>query len=157
VLAGQLLRLHARSSNGGASASNPQSNRGMDWALMCAAAFAALLFGVHPMRVESAVWITERRDVLTALFAITCTSAYLQYTPSSGRSRAWWYAASLVLFALALLSKAITVTLPAVLIALDWHPLRRDIWRDRRVWNEKIPFIVLSALFAVIILNVQEK
>jgi Flp pilus assembly protein TadD len=120
------------------------------------AALAALLFAVHPLRVESVAWITERRDVLSGLFYLLAVWAYLRDAEVAGtRSvrRRGWYWLSLGSFGLALLSKAITVTLPIVLIVLDVYPLRR-LGRDtggwwspqsRRRWLEKIPFVLASA------------
>jgi Flp pilus assembly protein TadD len=129
-----------------------------------ASLLAALLFAVHPMRVESVVWITERRDVLSGLFALACVIAYLHFahTNQPGRSR-WWYALSLIFFVLALLSKAITLTLPAILVLLDVYPLGR-LRGPLRTWFsplqrapiiEKLPFVVLSVIFAVVILTIQ--
>ncbi len=74
------------------------------------AALAALLFGIHPLRVESVAWVTERRDVLSALFLLLTLLAWLRVQTSTAngqkRGRAWWYGASLTCFALSLLSKA---------------------------------------------------
>jgi tetratricopeptide (TPR) repeat protein len=111
-----------------------------------AAAIGALFFAAHPLRVESAVWITERRDVLSGLFAILAVFAYLRAAEPGPRARAW-YAASLAFFALSLLSKAWAITLPAVLLALDVWPLRR---LSKRALLEKIPFVALAAPVAVI-------
>src|SRR5262249_30888560 len=114
------------------------------------AAFAALVFALHPLRVESVVWITERRDVLSLLFYLATVMAWLR-SVRSGQAR--WYWASVALFLCALLSKATAMTLPAVLLLLDLFPLRRlnaSNWRDvhsppaRRVYLELIPFGVLS-------------
>jgi hypothetical protein len=92
------------------------------------AAFAALFFAVHPLRVESVAWVTERRDVLSGLFYLLAILAYLRdaevSVERSVRLRRWYWV-SLGCFILALLSKAITVTLPVVLIVLDVYPLRR--------------------------------
>ena len=89
---------------------------------------AALLFSLHPLRVESVAWVTERRDVLSGLFYLLAILAYLRYCedrtvgrPSGGR----FYWAALALCALALLSKAMAVSLPVILLLLDLYPLRR--------------------------------
>ena len=107
------------------------------------AAVAALLFAVHPLRVESVVWVTERRDVLSGLFYSLALLAYLK----DGK----WYWASLALFAAALLSKATSITLPAVLLILNVYPLRRiggaDGWwtpQSRRIYASMIPFAALG-------------
>jgi protein O-mannosyl-transferase len=120
------------------------------------AAFAALFFAVHPLRAESVAWVTERRDVLSGLFILLALWAYLRdaaVASDRGLRRRPWYWVSLGCFGLALLSKAITVTLPIVLVVLDVYPLRR-LGRDaggwwspasRRRWMEKAPFILASA------------
>jgi Tfp pilus assembly protein PilF len=123
------------------------------------AAFAALLFGVHPLRVESVAWATERRDVLCALFFLASILAYLRHARSeeAGRWHRWCWI-SLGLFIAAVLSKAIAVTLPAVLVVLDVYPLRRLGARPRswlestgpRVLSEKIPFVLVSAAGSVV-------
>jgi protein O-mannosyl-transferase len=121
-------------------------------------AFVAALFAVHPLHVESVAWISERKDVLSALFFMLTLMAYVRYTRLRGsgtatrlsflRLPAYWVA--LLLFALGLMCKPMLVTLPFVLLLLDWWPLRRFTLRDTRpaiarlVW-EKIPFLLLSA------------
>lgn len=130
----------------------------VDWLTPIAACLAALLFACHPLRVENAVWVTERRDVLSALFLLPCLHCYLRYalTPAPGKARIGWYVASVLLLALSLLSKAWGITLPAVMLLLDWHPLRRigreAGWtspRAARALLEKFPFVLLAVSFAV--------
>ena len=122
------------------------------------ALIAALLFAIHPLRVESVAWVTERRDVLSGLFFLLAILAYLiAYDPGRPvRRRYYWVC--LACFTLAILSKEIAVTLPAVLLILDVYPLARlplvpRRWMDpqvRLVWLDKIPFgILASALFVV--------
>ena len=117
-----------------------------------AAALAALLFAVHPLRVESVAWVTERRDVLSVFFLLPCLLAYLRYaTRARGRWR--WYTASIVLLLLSLLCKAWGMTLPAVLLILDWYPLGRfrcespAAGRGRTLppLLDKLPFVALAA------------
>ena len=122
---------------------------------MLAAAFAALFFAVHPLRVESVAWVTERRDVLSGLFYVSSILAYLR-SRDDGR-RAGWYAAALVLFVAALLSKATAMTLPAVLVLLEIFPLRQlggaSGWSGataRRVYARVAPFTALAAAAAVL-------
>jgi tetratricopeptide (TPR) repeat protein len=112
------------------------------------AMFAALIFAVHPLRVESVAWITERRDVLSGLFYLLAILAYVHgYQP--GRTvRRKYYWLSLASFAVALLSKEIAVTLPALLLLLDIYPLRR-LAPTRNLWIEKIPFFALSAALLI--------
>lgn len=119
-----------------------------------ASAVAALVFAVHPLRVESVAWATERRDVLCGLFYLLAVLVYLRAceAPVAGLWRSRWYWAALGLAALALLSKSMAMSLPLVLLALDVYPLRRlgGGWQGwlgpaaRRVWAEKVPFVVLS-------------
>jgi protein O-mannosyl-transferase len=116
-----------------------------------AAAFAALLFAVHPLRVESVAWVTERRDVLSGLFFLLAIWAYLRdadVAPAAVSRWRTWYWVSLGCFVLALFAKAITVTLPLVLVVLDVYPLRR------RRWAEKVPFVLASAIVAGITFRV---
>jgi len=134
-------------------------NGGEDKALWVGAAFAALLFAVHPLRVESVVWITERRDVLSGLFYILTILAYLRASDRVGRG-ARWHWVSVVLFACALLSKSMAVSLPVVLLILDVYPLRRlggpvGWWSAsaRHVYTEKIPFVLLAGVASAVALS----
>lgn len=119
------------------------------------AAVAALLFAVHPLRVESVAWITERRDVLAGVFFLGAVLAYLGRWNPDGTARPrprLHYLAMLALFAAALLSKAMSVSLPVVLLILDVYPLRRlgvspRAWLSNgapRVWLEKVPMVAMS-------------
>jgi len=115
------------------------------------AAIAALLFAVHPLRVESVAWITERRDVLSLALCLTSVLLYLRYV-RDGASARGWYLVSLLAFVGALLSKATSVSLPAVFAILNLYPLRRvggtaGFWSapSRRVYLELLPFVVLAA------------
>lgn len=85
-------------------------------------AFVAALFAVHPLHVESVVWVSERKDVLSTLFWFLTTLAYVRYVQSP---KARQYALVVVLFVLGLLSKPMLVTLPLTLLLLDWWPLGR--------------------------------
>jgi protein O-mannosyl-transferase len=122
-------------------------------------AFVAALFAAHPLHVESVAWIAERKDVLSTFFWALTVLAYVAYV----RRPAWTrYAAMLVLYALALMSKPMVVTLPAVLLLLDVWPLRRvDIaghntpWR--RVIVEKIPLLALAMTTSVATVIVQHR
>ena len=130
-------------------------------ALRVGAVAAALLFAVHPLRVESVVWLSERRDVLSGLFYLLTVLAYLKAVSARSEGSApsaWrWYGASIVLFVAALLSKGLVVSLPAVLMILDVYPLRRlggaAGWMTpaaRRIWAEKIPFVLLGLAGTVV-------
>lgn len=112
-------------------------------------AFAALLFALHPLRVESVAWVSERKDVLSALFALLALAAYVRWTrePSSRN-----YLATVCCFAFSLMSKATVITLPLVLLLLDFWPLRRVDPLERPIpWRrwatlglEKVPLLVLA-------------
>lgn len=104
-------------------------------------AFVALAFGVHPLHVESVAWAAERKDVLSALFWCATLWAYAIYAERATRAR---YAAVLALFACGLMAKPMTVTLPFVLLLIDFWPLRR------LAIAEKIPMIAMSAAVSAI-------
>jgi Tfp pilus assembly protein PilF len=119
------------------------------------AAFAALFFSLHPLRVESVAWITERRDTLSLFFYLVSVLAYLRFRDApSFRSR--WYWTALGAFACALLSKGTAVTLPAVLVLLNVYPLRRvsaSTWRSnesKQLALELAPFVALAAAFSLL-------
>ncbi len=105
---------------------------------------AAAVFALHPTRVESVAWASERKDVLCALFVLLSLLAYVRGARGGGRR---WLTAALLLFALALMSKPMAVTFPFVLLLLDWWPLGRFAGGASRasVWLEKLPFLALSA------------
>jgi tetratricopeptide (TPR) repeat protein len=136
-------------------------------------AFVAALFGLHPLAVESVAWVAERKDVLSTFFAFLTIWAYFGYTQRPGMCR---YLAVVVLFAAGLLSKPMVVTLPFVLILLDYWPLNRIQNLELRIKNEetknethsskfsilnsfyeKIPLFVLSAGSCVVTYIVQAK
>jgi tetratricopeptide (TPR) repeat protein len=85
-------------------------------------ALVAALFAVHPLHVESVAWVSERKDVLSSLFWLLASGAYLRYARRPGGGR---YAAVVVLLALGLMAKPMLVTLPLVLLLMDWWPLGR--------------------------------
>ncbi len=101
--------------------------------------FAAAVFAVHPVHVESVAWIIERKDLLSALFYLGAVHVWLRFTVAPGAGR---YLLCLAFFALALLSKSIAVTLPAALLLLQW-------WREGHVtWRDAVrvaPFLAVAA------------
>src|SRR2546422_933618 len=130
-------------------------------ALTVSAGFAALAFAIHPLRVESVAWVTERRDVLSGLFYLLTILLYLRACERGARSRGWYWL-SVAAFVCALLSKSMVVNLPIVLLILDVYPLRRlggavGWWSEpaRRVYVEKIPFVLLAAAASAIALMAQ--
>lgn len=120
-----------------------------------AAAAAALFFAVHPLRVESVAWATERRDVLSGFFYLATLLLYWRAAVDVNGRKWRWIAAALAAFTCALLSKAIVVTLPLVLILFDVYVLRRTAppWNSAQnagLAMEKVPFFALSAIFGVV-------
>jgi Flp pilus assembly protein TadD len=120
--------------------------------ILMAGAFAALVWGVHPLRVESVAWITERRDVLCGLFFLLAVLAYLKGVEQGGDLRPAWRALSLAAFSAALLSKAAAMPLPAVLLLVDLYPLKRWAAGWRQLAIEKLPYAALTAATAVVAL-----
>lgn len=125
-------------------------------------AFVAALFAVHPLHVESVAWISERKDVLSTFFGLLAIAAYLHYAAKPKLHR---YGAVLALFMLGLLSKPMLVTLPGVLLLLDFWPLGRlgplqgqfGVTRGgarpsaaRGLLLEKAPLLCLSAVASVL-------
>ena len=102
-------------------------------------AFVAALFAIHPLRVESVAWISERKDVLSGVFFMLTLWAYAIYARTSPEDphRRRRYLLIVVLFALGLMSKPTLVTLPFVLLLLDYWPLRR--WQGARCGSEAEP------------------
>ncbi len=118
-------------------------------------AFVAALFAFHPLRVESVAWITERKDVLSGFFFLLALLAYLRHAERPSPARFSWVALWMLL---GLMSKAILIILPPVLLLLDFWPLRRagDPF-DRREWRNwgrlllgKGPLILLAAAFVLL-------
>jgi tetratricopeptide (TPR) repeat protein len=125
-------------------------------------AFVAALFAFHPLHVESVAWVAERKDVLSTFFALLTMGAYVRYTDRPGTARYAWVALFLVL---GLLSKPMLVTLPFVLLLLDYWPLGRMGGRFQpasapgpvrppvplsRLIAEKLPLIAASAATSVV-------
>ncbi len=115
-------------------------------AAMWRSAFVAALFAIHPLRVESVVWVSEIKDVLSGLFFMLTLWAYVGYARHPGSKGR--YALVLLFLALGLLSKPMLVTVPCVLLLLDYWPLgrMRDFAQFRALFWEKLPMFALSAL-----------
>lgn len=119
-------------------------------------AIVAALFALHPLHVESVAWVAERKDVLSTFFFLLTLLAYARYAVPSSKPKVW-YAVALVFFALGLLSKPMLVTLPCVLLLLDFWPLGRirNAAAMRGLVVEKIPFLLLSLAVCAITMIVQ--
>jgi Tfp pilus assembly protein PilF len=121
-------------------------------------AFVAALFALHPLQVESVAWVTERKDVLFGLFWMLTMWAYLRYTEKPGTRR---YLMVLLVFALGLMAKPMVVTLPCVLLLLDFWPLGRTRWErgvggadrstsPKRLVAEKLPLLGLAVVSTLV-------
>lgn len=125
------------------------------------AAVAALVFAIHPLRAESVVWVSERRDVLSGLFYLLTVLTYLRAADAEPAGRRRWLTLSVATFVLAMLSKAIVMSLPLVLLVLDVYPLRRfpTRWREATASRvcplllEKMPYAVIALAGAVVAVN----
>jgi protein O-mannosyl-transferase len=118
-----------------------------------ASAFVATIFAIHPLHVESVAWVSERKDVLSGLFFMLTLLAYVHYTRKLTVGR---YMTMSILFACGLLTKPMLVTLPVILLLLDYWPLQRfPNTSARRLIVEKIPLFALSAGSAVATLIAQ--
>ncbi len=159
--------------------------------ILIAAGTTGLLFGIHPVHVESVAWVSERKDLLCALFYLLSIISYVRYArdkgsgvrgqgaegrsegsgdrgqgsgsnikEKSGQNKFFTnknYLLALVFFILALMSKPMAVTLPVVLVILDWYPFGR-IWSLRTAWAsilEKLPFIILGLVSSIITISAQ--
>jgi protein O-mannosyl-transferase len=133
-------------------------------AVYLGAVAAALFFSMHPLRVESVAWATERRDVLSTCFLLLCVLAWLR-TLESATSRGLWWGVTLACYALSLLSKAWGMTLPALLLVLDVYPLgrwgssrsggQRNLRGLARLALEKWPFVPLALASAYLASSAQ--
>jgi hypothetical protein len=122
--------------------------------------FVALLFALHPLHVESVVWVAERKDVLSTLFWLLTMYAYVRY---SGKPSLKRYLPVAVFFALGLMAKQMLVTLPVVLLLVDYWPLKRFIPGQgeygakpngmKLLLLEKVPLVVMSAAASLMILR----
>ena len=132
------------------AAATPTAGAGV---LSVGAATTALFWALHPLRVESVAWATERRDVLSGFFFLLAVLTYLRAVLARAPGRRWWLAGSVGCYALALASKATVLALPLALLVLDAYPLARlrGHWRQRLV--EKMPYALLGAADALLTLH----
>src|SRR5213594_1124899 len=118
-------------------------------------ALVAALFALHPLHVESVAWISERKDVLSTLFWMLALLTYTDYAKTGRISR---YFFALLLFGIGLMAKPMLVSLPFVLLLLDYWPLRR--FAERRTFGlliEKIPFLAFSIASSGVTLFAQQR
>jgi tetratricopeptide (TPR) repeat protein len=142
-----------------------------DRTILLVGAGTGLLFGLHPLHVESVAWVAERKDLLCALFFLLSIIAYTKYAirqrsegaeKNEAQGKKFFinkhYLLSLVLFVLALMSKPMAVSLPLVLLLLDWYPLCRiSSFRPFRLaFFEKLPFVALSILSSLLTVLAQK-
>jgi tetratricopeptide (TPR) repeat protein len=127
-------------------------------------AVSAALFAWHPLRVESVAWVAERKDVLSVFFGLLALWAYARYAEESkvqGPKSKVFYGLTLGAFAIGLMCKPMLVTLPFLLLLLDWWPLKRFTIYDlrftiQRLVLEKIPFFLLTVASCLITYQVQK-
>ena len=116
------------------------------------AATAALLFSLHPLRAESVAWVSDRKDLLCVFFLVPSFIAYIRYAALRGSEQAKrWFALSLILFILALLSKLIAAVVPALFLLLDYLLLPRE-WRKSfsNLIGEKLLMLVAAAIIVLV-------
>lgn len=160
-----VVRLHRilKETDLGSRASSFLSERTM----LITGGVTGLLFGLHPVHVESVAWIAERKDLLCALFFLLSITMYTRYVELTGewtaqkkwpRPLAREYLLSLGFFILALLSKPMAVSLPVVLLILDWYPFRRiqTLKTFQTVFVEKLPLVALSVISSILTILAQK-
>ena len=135
-------------------------------------AIVAAVFGLHPLRLESVAWVAERKDVLSMFFLLLTVHTYFWYVRSAGRSlryRATVYSVLVLLYSLGLMSKPMLVSLPFVLLLIDYWPLKRltaPAWAETELADrpmlkgailEKMPLFMLSAVSCAVTYTAQHK
>ena len=159
------------------SAQNTPSSFLNNRTILIAAGVTGLLFGIHPVHVESVAWVSERKDLLCALFFLLSILSYVKYAKDQGSGSRWQrseggnakagltkifthkqYLLSLGFFVLALMSKPMAVSLPVVLLILDWYPFKRivSLQTFRASLVEKLPFFSLSLASSIIAIIAQK-
>jgi len=137
--------------------------------IVIAAGITGLLFGLHPLHVESVAWVAERKDLLCAIFFLFSILGYIRFVGSTRSDPGYakltslasnkHYLYSLGWFVLALMSKPMAVTLPVVLLLLDWYPFFkiRSFKTIKDALIVKLPFIVLSLISSIITIFAQQQ
>jgi tetratricopeptide (TPR) repeat protein len=122
-------------------ATNP-SDRSYEFWRRVSAAAATLLFAVHPLRVEAVAWVSAQPYLPAVFFYLLAIHAYLEYqSPRRKSGRTFWLVATYLSFTLAVLFKAVAISLPVVLLILDYYPLRR---RGVRILLDKLPLAIIA-------------
>ncbi|HAL45639.1 MAG TPA: hypothetical protein DCP47_06975 [Phycisphaerales bacterium] len=121
--------------------------------LLWPSVFVAAAFAIHPLHVESVAWIAERKDVLSTFFWMLTMIAYVHYAKNIGHTKYYWLA--IIFFVFGLLAKPMLVTLPFVLLLLDYWPLERKF--NKQVLAEKIPFFIFAAVSCAVTFFVQQR
>ena len=121
------------------------------------AAVVSVLFGIHPMHVESVTWIAERKDVLYVFFFMGGLVTYLKYLNDK---RIIWYFVTLILFVLSCLSKAMAVVFPLILMLVDYYYSSEKsevpLWKRASILN-KIPFFIVSLIIGIAAFKIQHE
>jgi tetratricopeptide (TPR) repeat protein len=133
-------------------------------ALSLSSAVAALLFALHPLRVEAVAWLSDQHDLIAGAFYLLAIQCYLRADEDRHDSRPW-LAGCFAMFTGALLSKSNAMTLPFVLLILDFYPLRRLPGEPRQwilpqyrpVWREKLPFLAAALAAAAVSVAARER
>jgi outer membrane protein assembly factor BamD (BamD/ComL family) len=156
-----VLRLVILAQEENASPSLSKPLRNVPRQSLLTAGVTALLFGLHPLRVESVAWVSERKDLLCAFFFLLSTACYLNFVLSQiSLKRRIWYVTCLMFFMLALMSKPMAVTFPVVVLLLDIYPLRRfgfSLRNTKAVLLEKIPLFALSSAASIVVIFAQNQ
>lgn len=126
-----------------------------------ASGITALLFGIHPLHVESVAWVAERKDILCAFFFLLSLLSYLKYSfHAPSKIRFFYYGLAILLFMLALMSKPMAVSLPFILLLIDIYPLKRlqkSLTSSLFILLEKIPFFLLSIASSILTIIAQNR
>ena len=114
----------------------------------------AILFGVHPMHVESVAWVSGRKDLLYTMFLLSGLIAWRRYSVSAAlRSKYTWYLVTLVFMLLSVLSKVSAVVFPFLILAMDYLSKRK---LNMHVYVEKVPFLIVSIAFGILAIHAQD-
>jgi Flp pilus assembly protein TadD len=147
LVARRLLRVALGSPPGGHDSADDEPP-----GLAAGAAVAALVFALHPQRVESVAWVTERGTLVSTALYLMAALAYLRAVATGPLRWKWWGVASVAAFAAGLLAKGLVISLPVSLVILDAYPLRRASGHWWAVIMEKIPYLAVAGLGAIVIL-----